>query len=317
MTTTAAASPTVGASVPGVDLLDLLRSYELSLRAGNKAPRTLEVYSDSIHQFVAFLRRVGAPTDATRVSREHVELFESDLFAQGRKPATVSVRHRALFSFFKWAESEREVTANPMASMPPPIVPEQPVPVPHQDDLRRLLAACDGQSFEQTRDAALLRLLIDTGLRASECIDLRVGDVDIYSRDRGASATVVGKGRRPRTVPVGVKAARSIDKYLRARSRHPQAASDFLWIGSKGKLTTSGLRQMLERRCDQAGIKRIHAHQLRHHFAHSWLLQAGAESELMALTGWKSRAMLSRYAASTISERAAESHRRLSPSDKL
>jgi integrase len=74
---------------------------------------------------------------------------------------------------------------------------------------------------------------------------------------------------------------------------------------------------MLERRCDQAGIGRIHAHQFRHHFAHSWLLQAGAESELMALPGWKSRAMLSRYAASTVAERAAESHRGLSLGDKL
>jgi integrase len=86
---------------------------------------------------------------------------------------------------------------------------------------------------------------------------------------------------------------------------------------SKGHLSTGGLRQMLERRCDQAGIARIHPHMFRHHFAHSWLIQAGAESELMALTGWKSRAMLSRYAAATVAERAAESHRRLSPGDRL
>ena len=118
-------------------------------------------------------------------------------------------------------------------------------------------------------------------------------------------------------MPVGAKTALAIDRYLRVRRSHPNANLEWLWIGARGRLTTSGLRQLLERRCDQAQIPRIHAHQLRHHFAHSWLAQNGAENELMALTGWKSRAMLSRYAASTVAERAAESHRRLSPGDKF
>lgn len=104
---------------------------------------------------------------------------------------------------------------------------------------------------------------------------------------------------------------------MRARKQHPHAGEKRLWLGSKGPLTVNGLSQMMERRCDQAGIERIHPHQLRHHFAHAWLAQSGAESELMALTGWKSRAMLSRYAASTVAERAAESHRRLSPGDRI
>jgi site-specific recombinase XerD len=311
MTTT-----TTPTTLGGADLLDLLASYELSLRAGGKGERTLEAYSDSIHQLVAFLKTSGMPTDPTKLLREHIEMFEADLFARGRKPATVSVRHRALSSFFKWCAAEREIAASPMANMPPPIVPEQPVPVPRDDDLKRLLSACDGQSLERVRDAALVRFLIDTGVRASEAIDLRVADVDVYDRN-GARATVLGKGRRSRAVPIGAKTAKAIDKYLRARRSHPHSGSDYLWLSSKGRLTTSGLRQLLERRCDQAGIRRIHPHQLRHAFAHSWLSQNGAEVELMQLTGWRSRAMLQRYAASTLSERAVESHRRLSPADKL
>ena len=312
MTTTTATN--VGPA--GVDLLDLLASYELSLRAANKAGRTLEVYAESIHQLVAFLRQAGMPTDMSRLTREHIESFEADLFARGRKAATVSVRHRSLNSFFKWALAEREITSNPMANMPPPIVPEAPVPVPKADDLRRLLGSADGSTFEKTRDAALIRFLIDTGVRASEAIDLKLTEIDIYDK-AGARATVMGKGRRPRAVPIGSKAARAMDKYLRERRKHAHAGNEYLWLSSKGRLTTSGLRQLLERRCDQAGIRRIHPHQLRHHFAHSWLSQNGAETELMQLTGWKSRAMLARYAASTLSERAVESHRRLSPADKL
>lgn len=311
MTTTTAATNLGG----GLELADLIDSFELSLRAANKAPRTLDVYLDSIRQLETYLRSIGAPTAAARLTREHIELFEVSLQERGLKPTTVSVRHRALQSFFKWAAEEREIPANPMATMKAPIVPEVPVPVPKEADLKKLLQACSGRSFEQVRDNALIRLYIDTGIRAAEGIGLKITDVDLKAQI--PVAYVLGKGRRPRGVPLGARTAQAIDRYLRARKTHPYAHLEALWLGSKGALTDSGLRQMLERRCDQAGIARIHAHQLRHHFAHSWMSQNGAENELMALTGWKSRAMLSRYAASTVAERAAETHRRLSPGDKL
>jgi len=310
MTTTAAAT-----KLGPADLDVLADSFELSLRAGNKAPRTIDVYLDSLRQLSAFLRSAGMPTDVDRLAREHIEMFEVQLQERGLKPTTISVRHRALQAFFKWAVSEREIQVSPMANMPAPIVPDKPVPVPKEADLKKLLGVLTGKTFEQLRDAALVRLYIDTGIRAAEGLGMTVDDVDLKARI--PLATVIGKGRRPRAVPLGAKTALAIDRYLRVRRSHPHSHLPALWLGSKGGLTDSGLRQMLERRCDQAGIPRIHCHQLRHHFAHAWLLQAGAESELMALTGWKSRSMLSRYAASTVAERAAETHRRLSPGDRL
>jgi site-specific recombinase XerD len=177
----------------------------------------------------------------------------------------------------------------------------------------RLFAVCAGTGFEARRDTALIMLLLDTGARRAEMTGLKLSDVDL---DLDV-LLVLGKGRRERTLPFGRKAGEALDRYLRARARHKDAALPWLWLGKKGRLTEWGLVQMLRRRGAQAGLPGLHPHQLRHTFAHEWLAQGGAETDLMQIAGWKSRTMLQRYGASAAAARAREAHRRLSPADRL
>ena len=224
-------------------------SYRLSLRAGNKSPATIKTYLAALARFSRFLAERGMPRTLRAIRREHVEAFIVALQDAGQRPATVSIAYRSLQPFFKWALGEDEIAASPMERMTPPIVPEEPPAILRNEELKAILDACAGADFDARRDTAIIRLLLDTGMRRAELAGLKLDDIDMDQQ----VAIVMGKGRRPRACPFGNKTAQALDRYLRLRLAHPHAKRMELWLADGGnggdlmRLAGWKSRQMLSR----------------------------------------------------------------------
>ncbi len=293
----------------------LIRSFERHLRAENKSQNTVYLY---VSAATALEQWAGVPVEAVTLAQVDAYLLA---VMERSSPGNAANKFRSLQQFYRWAVAEGELAVSPMERMRPPHPPERSIPILSDDALRALLGTVEGKrDFESRRDLAILRVLIDTGARRGALAGLRyvpddptVNDVDL---DQGL-LRVRTKGDRELVIPVGSKTTVALDRYLRVRRTHPYAYLRELWVGRRGKFGPWGIRQMLLRRGQEAGIGHVHPHQFRHTAAHRWLMAGGQEADLMRLMGWKSRSMTQRYGSSAADERAREAFKRLSLGDQL
>ncbi len=288
------------------DLAALLPSWQLALKAERKSPGTIKVYGDGVNKFLRWCAETGHPAELTRTA---AQAFLADLMDNGAEGNTAKSRDLALKRFAAWLVDEGELSANPLIGLKPPKADSKVVNALTDDELKRLIKTCQGKSLQDRRDEAIVRLMLETGMRANEVIGLQVADVDLH---RGLATVRRGNGGKGRVTPFGAQTAAAIDRYMRARRTHRLADSGDLWVGGGGKsFRYHGLSKALKDRAEVAGIKGFHLHLMRHTAATRWLRAGGSEGGLMAVAGWSTRSMVARYTGASAAERAAAEARGL------
>jgi site-specific recombinase XerD len=298
------------------ETLESLRgSFNRSLRVEGKADRTLVLYGQSIDYFSRWLAEQGRPADLSTLTRDNVLGWLDYLRSRGLTTGTIRTRWRGLRRFANWLVAEDILPKDPLAGIVVDKPEPAPVPILADEDLVALLNACKGKGFNDLRDAAVIRLFIDCGLRVSELTGIDAKDLNLDAE----SVQVTGQGSRVRMAYFGGRTGLALDRYLRARRSHRHAANPALFLGERGRFTPDGVRERLKVRADRAGLDAalVHPHRFRHTAAHDFLLAGGQERDLMRLLGWRSEAMLSRYGASAADLRAKQAAKRLKRGDRV
>jgi site-specific recombinase XerD len=291
-----------------------VESFVLHLAAEGKSVRTRCMYADAVRWFAsAYLLRETGKSRWEQVDRRDLQRWTVWLLGE-YSVAYASNQFRAVRRFLRWLAAE-DGRPDPVARLRGPVPKPKLVPVFSSEELSALRRASGGRGFADRRDAAIIAVFLATGIRRSEMAGILWHggipghcDVDLPARQ----VRIRGKGGKPRVVKISYGAARALDRYLRARARHPQAGRAELWLGSCGRdpLTAEGIYQVVVARGKECGV-RLFPHRFRHHFSHTWLDRGGEGGDLMELNGWTSPQMVQYYGKSASGARALRSYDRI------
>jgi integrase/recombinase XerD len=259
-------------------LLDFLAYLEFERGLSRN---TLEAYRSDLLQYGAWLHARGiAPLEVThsQLADFLAGLAEGDAVAERAPvaPATLQRKVACLRSFHRHLRRQELIDGDPTAHIRAPRQNRRLPKVLSRDEIGTLLDQPRGTEPAALRDRALLELMYACGLRASEAIDLEVGDLDLEE----AVLRARGKGSKERLVPVGSTAIRAVIAYMqRGRPvlvglRHEKA----LFVNHRGcGLTRQGLYKIVQRHARTAGLdEKMSPHTLRHSFA-THLLAGGCD----------------------------------------
>lgn len=267
-----------------MDLSSLLRRFLVAKTAAGLSPRSIAWYEEQIGVYLRWAARAGIRAERA-LAPVSLETYLAEQRKAGYKPATMAARYRALSVWCNWLASRKLLAANPMSEIEPPRVPKEAVEYVRPEEFAALYRSISGNDWTALRDRCILLILFWSGLRISELVSLSVPDVDTRNR---LITVRSGKGGKGRIVPCPPELNGLLVGYLYAR---PPYDGDGLFVGNdgqdgvRGPLTDAGVRQMLRRRCQAAGVRRLTPHAFRHGFAMALLNHGMDISALSAAMG--------------------------------
>lgn len=291
---------------------DLLE-FDIDRRARNLTPKTLKWYSQSLAVFSDYARQEGI-SDTLDITPGILRRFVLHLQERGHNAGGVKNIFGAVKAFLKWYQDENNPRdwVNPVSKVKMPKTPDEPLEPVAMDDLQKMLGQCVTTTLIGARDYAALLVLLDTGIRHAEMIDLDIGDLDLSA---GTILVRCGKGRKPRSVFIGATTKKALVRYLKRRGNLADSAP--LWsTEQETRLTYDGLRQMVRRRAEQAGVPEPSLHSFRRAFAIAALRNGCDLVSLQRMLGHSGLQVVSRYLRQVQGD-LAQVHAKAGPVDNL
>jgi integrase/recombinase XerD len=258
-------------------MIDQYLTYLRDVR--RMSPNTVESYARDLAALAAFAE--GGDMAVESLERRDLEAFVRHLMSSGLAPRSVARAVACVRGFYKFLAVEQKREQSPADDLQPPRAWASLPKFLDLDDVDRLLAQPDTSTPRGLRDKALIEVLYATGLRVSELLSLRAGDLNLEE----GHLTCIGKGDKQRMVPLGQEAADWVRRYLRDGRPHllRKRSSPWLFVNARagGQLSRVGFWKVLKEYGMKAGLTReLSPHVLRHSFA-THLLERGADLRMI------------------------------------
>ena len=238
-----------------------IQIYKQALTGQNFSPQTIKAYMGDLHQFVEWLKKRKVDWDVPfRIQRIDVVEFINFLGSQKASAETRKRKLATIRGFLKFLKDNQIIYGNPADTIEGPIREQREPAILLKTEYKALLQVAG----ENPRDFAIVMLFLQTGLRVSELVNLKLHDVDFESKEITVRQ---GKGRKDRVVPLVGQAGTALKTYLAVRDE--SAEYDNVFLARNGtSMDVRTVRYRIHKYYIQAGIrKKASVHTLRHTFA--------------------------------------------------
>jgi len=289
--------------------LEWAEAFIIDRKSRGLSPTTINFYQKKLKKFLKYCE-LHQIHDIEELKATHIRKFILWLESKGHNKGGVHAHFRVLRSFLYWYEDENDYPdwVNPIHKVKVKRPRQEPLEPADIKVVKSMLNVCEND-FTGIRDRLILLILLDTGLRASELLTLNFDNVNPIT---GTLQIMHGKGDKFRVVYLRKKSRIALCSYYR-RIKHHEGA---LIIGVHGeRLTYTGLRLLLKRRTEKAGVEYQSPHTFRRLFALTMLRNGIDVFSLQLLMGHADLQMLRRYLKQSGSD-LQEAHNQASPVDR-
>jgi integrase/recombinase XerC/integrase/recombinase XerD len=302
-----------------IELRQLIQHFEVFNRSEGKSPRTVKWYSDVLNLLLRWLESETRPTRLEDIGENEIRAFilhlqDKKMNGKPLSSHTIANRVRGIRGFFSWLAAKGYTEDHVLRDVRLPKTAQTVIEPLTAEEIELLFSSINENTALGSRNVAILALFLDTGLRLSELVNLREEEVHLDQR----YVKVMGKGSKERMVPLGSSCQKALLHYyhhFRPEPAHAGVEAFFLTLDGY-PMDAEAVTSMLDRLAKKTGIKRLHAHLLRHTYATRFLLNGGDVFLLKQNLGHSTLAMVEHY-RHIASREAALMSETFSPLDRM